>query len=414
MTRSNSKPNTQSSAHLQEFSSADLPLTPEAYALLRSRYAGRIDVAPTDRMGTYRVTARGYVGRVGLPGGLMLVIRPKIEVANLFYMLAVDASPARFYPPPTGLTPDPDIFAFIVAILLDRTEHLLRSGLFRSYVPSEDDLPFVRGRILLSQQVARHADLKERHVCAYADLTPDTPENRVLLATLRLVPSLARDHASLVHRARALLPRFDSVTPVTRSRALALLPGISYHRLNSAYAPVLSLCALVLRHLTLDENAGPHPFASFLVDMARLFESFLTLRLRVHLARHGLRVVAQRHDYLDETRQVSIRPDILVYPARSGSGTSAPLLVVDAKYHNMEEGDLNRDLYQLSAYLDRYNLDQGVLVYPRTPGSEHTELRLRGTRKSLHLATVDLSAPTPAALEESSATLSARLAALVD
>ena len=100
--------------------------------------------------------------------------------------------------------------------------------------------------------------------------------------------------------------------------------------------------------------------------------------LKAYLAGHGLRVAAQRHDYLDEGRQVGIRPDVLVY----GMGETLPLLVLDAKYRRMDgEEGLNRDLYQVSAYLDRYGLDEGVLVYPQFGESAHASLKLRGTAK---------------------------------
>ena len=165
-----------------------------------------------------------------------------------------------------------------------------------------------------------------------------------------------------------------------------------------------------MRHLTLDEQAGPHPFASFLVDMPLLFESFLTARLRSLLPQYGLRVVAQRHDYLDEERKVGIRPDVLVY-SQSGRG---PLLVLDAKYRRPDdpEGGLNRDLYQVSAYLDRYRLSRGLLVYPQFDDPAARLLKLRGTLKHLHIETLSLSAPTPAELDECCASLAERVAQL--
>ena len=92
-------------------------------------------------------------------------------------------------------------------------------------MPREEDLPLVRGRILLGAQIARHGDLKHRHVCAYCDLVPDTVENRVTLAALRTLPALLQrglDDA-LIKRARALLPRFEGVQVISRAAALALL-----------------------------------------------------------------------------------------------------------------------------------------------------------------------------------------------
>ncbi|MGI8586852.1 MAG: McrC family protein [Chloroflexia bacterium] len=398
---------------LGEFESREVALPPQAVALLRGRYATQIEAATTDRPGIYRLATRGYVGRVRLPGAGLLVIRPKVGVTNLFYMLAGDPALAHFTQPPADLAPDPEIFSFVLAMLVHRVERLLSGGLLQGYVPQEEDLPFVRGRIVLAAQLRRHGDLKNRHVCSYAAFTPDTPENRVVAATLRFLPALlqpAEDRA-LARRGRALLGRFVDVPAISREEALALLPRIYFHRLNAAYAPVLSLCRLALHHLTLAEQAGQHPFASFLVDMPRLFESFVTARLRAGLAAHGLRVVAQHYDYLDEARQVGIRPDVLVYPA----GGAEPVLVVDAKYRRIgpdATGDLSRDLYQVSAYLDRYGLRRGVLVYPQFEEATGTELKLRGTPKQLHLYTLNLAAPTLPELERQSAILAEQVARL--
>ncbi len=375
---------------VDEFAGGELALSPAAVALLRSRYARRLTVQATDRPGRYRVSARGWVGRVGLPGGGLLVIRPKVPLGHLFTMLTADPRLVHFEQPPADLAPDPEIFSFVLAALVQRIEGLLRVGLIQGYVPQEEDLPFVRGRIVLGAQLRRHGDLKARHVCAYAAFTPDTPENRVVAATLRVLPGLLTGgERALARRARSLLARFAEVTPVGRSEALALLAHITLHRLNQAYGPVLGLCRLALHHLTLAEAAGPHPFASFLVEMPRLFESFVTARLRQGLGAHGLRVVAQQHDYLDEAQQVGIRPDVLIYAA----GGHTPLLVLDAKYRRLSAGDpadLSRDLYQVSAYLDRYGLRRGVLVYPQFEAAAAGTLKLRGTPKRLHIATLNL------------------------
>ncbi|HUS13721.1 MAG TPA: hypothetical protein VM536_01770 [Chloroflexia bacterium] len=398
---------------LQEFESAEVPLGAAAANLLRQRYATELEVAGTARPGIYQLTARGHVGRVGLPGGGMLVIRPKVPIANLFYMLTTDPRLAHFHQPPADLAPDPEIFSFVLALLVQRIETLLHGGLLQDYVPQEADLPFVRGRILLGAQLRRHGDLKDRHVCAYSERTLDTLENRIIAATLRTLPALLRPAGEVVlaRRARALLGRFAGVSPLSRCQALELLPRIGFHRLNAAYAPVLSLCRLALHHLTLAEQAGPYPFASFLVDMGRLFESFVTVRLRAALSAYGLRVVAQQHDYLDEARRVGIRPDVLVYPV----GGTAPLLVLDAKYRRLEPdaaGDLNTDLYQVSAYLDRYGLHQGVLVYPQFAEPAGRELRLRGTLKHLHVTTLNLAVPNVAQLDQECAALAGTVAHL--
>ncbi len=424
---------------LREFEWCEAELPNEACAILRHKYAGKLDVMPTERLGVYRLVARHYVGCIGLPGGITLVIRPKIPVSNLFYMLWVDAGLADLRQPPVGLTPDADILTVVLHALVEGVQTLLRQGLYRAFIPLEEDLPLVRGRVALEAQVRRYGQLRHRHICRYAHLTADTPENRVVVAALHVAHALLRTQtltpAGLAHRARRLLAEFEGVEVLSRGAALATLRGISVHRLNAGYAPVLALCRLVLSQLSLDETPGPACFASFLVNMPVLFERFLTVQLSRFLPAHGLRVVAQHRDYLDIGGRVGIRPDVLVYP-RHGD---VPVLVLDAKYRAMTTGpdrggpvplsddlnDLNRDLYQISAYLDRFKLNRGVLVYPRTgmesvptdmcpPGPDGLELRLKGTNKRLRLATLDLNSPDPATLDERCALLAELVAQIVN
>jgi 5-methylcytosine-specific restriction enzyme subunit McrC len=397
---------------LAEFEPAEVELPWDAYRVLRDHYGKYVAVAPSEQTGRYRLAARDYVGRVGLPGGVVLSIRPKAPVANLFYMLCSGPGAAHFRPPPMGMAPSPDVYPFVLAALLGAVERLVSAGLYRDYRQRQDRLPYVRGRIEIAPQM-REGGLHHRHACLYADLTADTPENRVLAAALRYVPVLVGGgaEAAVARRARALLGYFGAVRPVSRAAALALVRSINLHRLNVGYGPALALARLALNHLALDERPGPHPFASFMVDMPRLFESFITDRLRGLLPRYGLRVVAQRHDYLDEDRTVGIRPDVLVYAQRGAS----PVLVLDAKYRRAggpDDEGLNRDLYQVSAYLDRYGLRHGVLVYPRFGDEAASRLRLRGTPKSLHIAALDLASPTTAGLEEACASLAEQVAGL--
>src|SRR5215207_516012 len=168
---------------LHEFESGDLALSPAAHALLTTRYPRQLEIVGTGTPGVYRVTARQHVGRIGLPGGGLLVIEPKVGVYHLFHMLTVATDLVRFQPPPTDLAPDPEIFSFVLATLVRQVEGLARAGLYQGYEQEEADLP---------PQLRRYGELRHRHMCVYATRTPDTIENRILAVTLRTLPALLR------------------------------------------------------------------------------------------------------------------------------------------------------------------------------------------------------------------------------
>jgi 5-methylcytosine-specific restriction enzyme subunit McrC len=393
---------------IEEYGSLLLPLSERDYSRVLGLYRGKLDVAPAGTPGLYRLSARDYVGRVRLSRELMLEVRPRIPVSNLFHMLAGAAGLAWFHPPRVTFGTSEGAPGILAAALVSECEALLEGGLLQAFTAHEGDLPMVRGRILLDKQVARYGELKHRHVCAYSTRTLDTPENRVLVSTLRYLPSLLSEHeGDLAARVRALTRAFEGVRPLAPREAAEAVRTLKPDRRNRRYLPALSLCALILNHLSVAATEGSRPFASFLVDMPRLFETYLTIRLRTLLPAHGLRVFAQRHDYLDEAGRVRIRPDILIYPKRGNT----PLLVVDAKYRSTGS-DRSSDLYQLSAYMERYGLPAGALVYPQPDPQAPTELRLRGTGRRLHLLSLGLGLSTPSLLEAACVGLAGTLARL--
>ena len=78
---------------------------------------------------------------------------------------------------------------------------------------------------------------------------------------------------------------------------------INFTRLNSHYEPALRLARLILANLTLVDQRGSTTASSFLLDMNRLFERFVTehacrllgshLRQDRHVVEHGGDVIDQ-------------------------------------------------------------------------------------------------------------------------
>ena len=225
---------------LVEYGAKEVDASPAVFALLQTRYSKQIEVAHTGREGVYRVTARDYVGRVSLPGGGLLVIRPKVGVANLFYMLCAEAGIADFQPPPTGLQKEADIFHFVLMALLHAVEKLRAGGCIATTSGGKRRCLMCAGASFCGSKRG-HGWLDHVQTCAYADLSTDTPENRVLAATLRLMPALlvGQEAPTAARRARGLLGRFAGITPVRRGEAISLLPRVNIHRLNAAYRPAL-------------------------------------------------------------------------------------------------------------------------------------------------------------------------------
>ena len=73
----------------------------------------------------------------------------------------------------------------------------LRRGPDRAYLRSEENLRYLRGRLLLPQHFRRNAIQKDRFFVAHDVLEEDTPLGRLLKAAVRLLLGTVRDRSTL-------------------------------------------------------------------------------------------------------------------------------------------------------------------------------------------------------------------------
>jgi len=135
--------------------------------------------------------------------------------------------------------------------------------------------------------------------------------------------------------------------------------------------------------------------SSFLVDMNKLFERFVTERLRRALTGR-LEVRSEPPVHLGEGKQVLMNPDLEFRRRR------VTVYVGDIKYKLTGDAKArNADYYQLLAYTTAMNLDEGVLIYCLADGGRPSRsVSVRHAGKVLHTLALDLSGPPAQVAQE--------------
>lgn len=315
-----------------------------------------IEVRPDGRRWTLR--PKGIVGRLQLREATLELL-PKHPVANLCRMLAAVAGVPRLFEPLVALG-DGTLPDLLMAAFVQRAEALLTEGLRRDYMERSEPLPVLRGRLDLPAHLRRPEALVTDLRCRHEDYTLDTPFNAVLRQTAEAChsrwPALAGRVLRLRHRLTSLSPVRLRPDEIDRFR---------YDRLTETYRPVHALCRWILEGTRLGLG-GEHRAlgTSFVVEMAPLFERFVSLSLRRRLP-PPWRVELQERKALDEAHAIEIRPDVVVYRE------DRPVTVIDAKY-KLRRGGVpgNADAYQMLAYAQRYGVRRVWLVYPDQPSGE--------------------------------------------
>ena len=368
---------------LREYGRAVLPLTNEQAATLNQVGGGRyISVEPGEYSGHWQVSAHNYVGSINV-AGLQVLVRPKIPLRNLFLLLEVGLRPQDWHDEAVRFETTGDLLPALVSFFARTTETTLARGLYHSYQEQRDRLVAMRGRVDIPRQLAQPGVVVPMH-CKFTEFTADLIENSYLKAAVSR--SLQVAGVQPIDR-RRLMQHLVTLEDVGDARHHhSDYDRVVFTRLNEHYKPALRLARLVLANLTLQDAVGETQASSFMVDMNKLFERFVTKRLRRAL-RGRLEVKDQYRDRLDEERTVTIKPDLLFRTA------GLPTFVADIKYKLTDEaaGGRHPDYYQLLAYTTALDLPEGVLIYcldanrpddPDNHGSTSDLTRRRATEAS--------------------------------
>ena len=275
-------------------------------------------------------------------------------------------------------------------------------GPSRGYLLVEDDLPTLKGKWRITEQI-RRPGRDHLFSVAYDEFTADIPLNRVFRFVVERLWGATRDgeNRQILGELRQWL---DEVTLLPSMTASDAKPEL-LNRLNRRLEPLLNLARLFLDGGAIQLAAKDLSAFAFVFDMNRVFEGFVVNFVR----RHRQEILPSELwdcDLLPQARGVShclaksdgeslfrLKPDLAIR-----NGNTFPLLV-DAKYKRLEPGAFGAvvaqdDFYQMFAYAHRYDCPRVLMLYPQTsdmPKRGCWEFMLEGTNgKTVIAATVDV------------------------
>ncbi|WP_028278914.1 restriction endonuclease [Arthrobacter sp. H5] len=367
-----------------QFAGELVEITSEEAATLRE--TGLVAVAPAhnNRM---LVTPAGKVGAVQV-ADLLVEVKPKQKVglSRLLFLLGYASTPG-FRPDDVQGVEDADLFAALGQSLARQGERALERGALCGYVHVEEALRTVRGRIRVGDQMSRRPGMLIPLEVSFDDFTADIPENRILRAAIRLMMQVPRLSEAIRWRLAHLDSKLDGVSPL---RFGAPLPSWTESRINERYVPALRLSEIILRNMSAEAGAGRYSVASFVVNMATVFEDFLTTALREALDQFSGETVGQYDAFMDEFEPQRPRDRVQMYVDIVHSVAGRPALVFDAKYKAaLPSGAYpNADHYQMLAYCTALEVPRAWLIYAG-PGQSR-ERRMRNTDISVVEFPIDI------------------------
>jgi 5-methylcytosine-specific restriction enzyme subunit McrC len=345
-----------------------------------------VAIAPSgDLGGRYDLKADSFIGVARLPD-LELVIRPKLDIDRVLFLISYAMDPKSWWQAPAELEHEPSLVEAIIPGFVHQTKRALRRGLKQGYVTTDDSLLTVRGRLRIQDQITRRYGIAPPAEVTFDEYTEDIEINRLLRAAIHRLELLPVRNDRIRWPLRALDAKLNNVSLVAYNPKR--VPEPVYTRLTEHYRPAVQLARLILASGAFELRHGEVASAAFLVDMNQVFEDFMVVALREALGLSDRTLVQgayRRPFHLDEGRHVPLKPDLSWW-----EGTRCRF-IGDIKYKRLRiAGYLNADLYQVSAYAGAAGLSDALLIYAAGEGDPVT-YQVVNAGPRLRVVTVDLS-----------------------
>ena len=302
-----------------------------------------------------------------------------------------------------------NLFDLLALLLSEACEAILQKGLLYDYIEVEDDLPFLRGRLLIKQQVRRRAERVDRLECRYDEHSSNIIENQLLAAVLIICGRRVTDPI-IRRKIRRQAAIFSSVCSLENVNIENIRSSIVYSRMNENYEYAHRLAWLIFDSSGVKDIflTGKTKSFAFLLDMNQLFELFILRFFEFSLKQTEYLVKYQKQnpmviwDYYKQRSYKKIIPDFII---ENLNNTLSPM-VIDAKYKLYDLKKVSSaDIYQSFLYAYVYGADfqstNALIVYPtQSQADDQKILQLKNLKGSLGANIRILGFHIPSALKE--------------
>ena len=246
---------------------------------------------------------------------------------------------------------DLDIFEIFIRMFLEEVGVIIKKGIKSDYVNQEDNLFFLKGKLLIKEQIIKNTIHKERFYVEYDEYNQNRIENRLLKSTLKLLSNISKDF----NNQRQIRQYLEHMNWIELSLNIDKdFSMVKTGRGMEHYRNALIWSKVFLKKESFSSFSGDSIAFAILYPMEKLFECFVEWWLNKKY-KH-LQIEAQNGGFDFVKNLFTVRPDYLV------KKENEVLCVADAKWKliNSKNDISQSDFYQLFAYKHIFTEEKNI------------------------------------------------------
>lgn len=339
------------------------------------------------------VQANNYVGVLQTKSGLTIEILPKIagrteeatdtRVRQLFLEMlkAVRSINGKTFRLTNLNAKKNNLLEVFISKFLNESDMIIKRGLKSSYVTVQSNEKFLKGKLLMTQQLRRNIVNQSYFFNEYDEFMTNSAENQLIKTTLEYLLKNSRDNNNL-RIIREQLVYFEFVDLINSPEQT--FQKVSIGRNYTYYEQALNWCRIFLSRKSFTSFKGSSLAFAVLFPMEEIFEAYIAYMMKKSIPDANVSAQDKKYSLFDRTNETKagyrLRPDLVV---RFEDNRTT---IADTKWKVLDStGPSQTDLYQMYAYYTRYrhkseNVDKVVLIYPYS--SSYSENEFRSTQFS--------------------------------
>ena len=255
-------------------------------------------------------------------------------------------------------------------MFLDEVERLIKRGIKSDYVVHEENRTILKGKLLFGENLKRNFAHKERFFTQSDEFIADIAPNRLIVSTILFLSTqgFSPRTSGRISQARFIfadIPQSKSI-----DKDFATSPSSRHYKDCEL---LLAWCEIFLRRKSFMPYQGGDKAFALLFDMNKLFESFVAWHLKRMYKNHIVKS-QDGHKFLIQGDRFRIKPDLVIY-RKDNIDSKNTKIIADTKwkildFNRDDYGIAQGDLYQMFAYLAKYQCVKGYLIYPKIADNE--------------------------------------------